>query len=332
VDGLRTGGINGDTMSPPTYHSARHDAKIDNVKVVYKTALEVVARLPPPWPKAERGRKPKLSSRGYFAACLVYIYFNLTYREMEALAPFFSNQCIDHSTFGKNFKRLSLRYVLLVLRILRKKLKNRVDVDFYFVDSTGISTPHLKTRVKALRKVKEHEFYKVHILAGYSGEKKALVVFAARVTKPNVSDGSQLPYLIREVDGESKPLLGDSAYDWEQNIHLAMKHGFKPLFKPRATNYHGIFRRMVVKDFKRNRKLYRKRGIGEAVFAGIENRYGAHTRCKRAKTKVLSILMMLVAHNLRTLMRLEAEEKRVIFLFVGIFRQTRLPTYSLHKN
>lgn len=45
-----------------------------------------------------------------------------------------------------------------------------------------------------------------------------------------------------------------------------MKHGFKPLFKPRLIEYHGMFRKLMLRDFKRNRKLYRQRGIGEAIF------------------------------------------------------------------
>jgi hypothetical protein len=288
---------------------------LDDVSSVYKTAISLVARLPPPWERSKRGRPPKLSSREYLAVCIVYVCLDLTYREVEGFAPAFLDETIDHSNVGKVFKRLKPSYVKLVLGLLRKKLKGHVEIDFFFVDSTGISTPRLKTRVKALRKVREREFYKLHVLAGYSSEASALVVFAARVTKPNVTDGSQLAYLIRGLEGEGKRLLGDSAYDWKRNLRLALEQGFKPLFKPRDIGYHGVFRKMVLRDFRQNKKLYRMRGVGEATFGGIENRYGAHTRCKRVKTKTLSMLLMPVAHNLRTLMRVRAAEKRR-FLFV----------------
>jgi hypothetical protein len=301
------------------YHAARHSAKVDNVQAVYKNALHLVARLPPPWPRAKRGRPPKLSSREYLAVCLVYVCLNLTYREVEGYAPAFLAETIDHSTFGKAFKRLKPSYVKLILGLLRKRLNGMVEIDFYFVDSTGISTPRLTTRVKALKRVREREFYKLHMLVGYSGKASALVVFAARVTKPNVTDGSQLAYLLRGFDGKGKPLLGDSAYCSRSNMELAMKHRSKPLFRPRSFEYHGLFWKQVLRDFERNRKLYRKRGIGEATFGGIENRYDAHTRCKRVRTKVLSILLMTVAHNLRTLMRILAAEKRGIIFIVWIF-------------
>jgi hypothetical protein len=157
------------------------------------------------------------------------------------------------------------------------------------------------------------------VLAGYSSGARALVVFAARVTKPNVADGSQLSYLLSGLDGGGKRLLGDSAYDWRRNIELALRHDFRPLFRPRKVGYRGLFRKEVLRDFRRNRKLYRRRGIGEAIFAGIENRYGAHTRCRRARTKVLSMLLMLVAHNLRTYMRVRATEKLCSIFILWIF-------------
>jgi len=308
-------------MTHPGYHAARHSAKIDDVNAVYKTATRLVARLPPPWERSKRGRPPKLSSREYLAVCVVYVCLDLTYREVEGFAPAFLDETVDHSNVGKVFKRLRPSYVKLVLGLLRKRLKGHAEFDFYFVDSTGISTPRLRTRVKALKKVREREFYKLHVLAGYSSEASALVVLAARLTKPNVTDGSQLAYLLRGLKGEGKRLLGDSAYDWKRNIELSLKRGFKPLFRPRDIEYHGVFRKMVLRDFKQNKKLYRQRGIGEAIFGGIENRYGAHTRCKRVRTKVLSMLLMLVAHNLRTLMRVRAAEKVDFYLFCGFFRQ-----------
>jgi len=323
--------VTGNThMTHPRYHAARHRSRIDCVNAVYKTATSMVARLPPPWQRSQRGRPPKLSSREYLAVCLVYVCLDLTYREIEGLAPAFLDEAIDHSTVGKAFKRLKPSYVKLVLGLLRKKLKGIVEIDFYFVDSTGISTPRLITRVKAFKKVREREFYKLHVLVGYSSKASALVVFAARVTEPDVTDGSQLGYLLGGLNGEGKRLLGDPAYDSEHNLKLALRCNFKPLFKPRSIKYRGMFRKLMLRDFRQNRKLYRMRGVGEATFGGIERRYGAHTRCKRVRTKVLSILLMTASHNLRTLMRIQAAEKLGLFLFYGFFRHLCEFSASFH--
>ena len=104
-------------------------------------------------------------------------------------------------------------------------------------------------------------------------------------------------------------------YDWKRNIELALKRGFKPLFKPRDVRYRGVFRKMVLRDFEQNKKLYRMKDIGKATLGGIKNRYGAHTRFKRTKTKILNMLLMVVTHDLRTLMRVRVAGK-LGFIFI----------------
>jgi hypothetical protein len=69
----------------------------------------------------------KLPSREYLAVCLVYACLNLTYREVEGYTPAFLAETIDHSTFGKNFKRLRPSHIKLVLGLLRKRGNFRRD-------------------------------------------------------------------------------------------------------------------------------------------------------------------------------------------------------------
>jgi IS5 family transposase len=142
---------------------------------------------------------------------------------------------------------------------------------------------------------------------------------AAEVTRDNVTDGTQLGRLLKDVRANGEPLLGDRAYDSQRNLELAREHGFKPVIKPRSIEYHGIFRKQMLREFRRNRKLYRQRGIGEAFFGGIENRYGARTRCKLPSTKAASILLMAAAHNLRTLARVRAMKEIGVFIVLWIY-------------
>jgi hypothetical protein len=116
-----------------------------------------------------------------------------------------------------------------------------------------------------------------------------------------------------------EPLLADSAYDIERNLKLALEQGFRPVIKPRSVEYRGIFRRHMLREFKRDCKLYRQRGIAEALFGGLANRYGTRTRCKRVRTKTVSMLLMLVAHNLRTLARVRAAEEAGYLFILWIY-------------
>ena len=302
-------------MVYPGYHMTRHSSRLEDIELLYKNASRLVARVPPPWPRARRGRRPKFSARRHAAICLTAHCLNLTYREVEGQAPSFLCETIDHSTVGWAFKRLGVGYAKLLFALLRQKLQQLAPFELYAVDTTGISTPRLRKRKKAFKTLWEREFLKLHALVGYSRRAGALVVVMARVTKANVADGSQLGYMLRGLRAECQPLLADAAYHSKRNLELAARRGFKPVIKPRSYGYRGLFWKRTLREFERDRGLYRMRGITEAVFAGLANRYNSHTRHKLPRTKAVGILLMLVAHNLRTLARVRAME-RMGFLFI----------------
>jgi hypothetical protein len=256
------------------------------------------------------------------------VCFDLTYREVESFAPGFAGKQIDHSMVGWALRRMSLSYLALVLGLTRKRLCGELEFEFYFVDSTGISTPRKIARVEAMRRVRRHEVYKMLVLAGYSGKASALVVVSARATRFSASDCVEFPRLMRGVRGKGELMLGDSAFDALRNYDCAEQRGFIPLFRPREGRFRGLRRHGILKRFKRNRRLYRKRGIVETLFGGLENRYGAHTRYKRVKTKRAWVLLALIAHNLRTLMRLEAAKRLEIFCLMVIY-PTSMLSFSL---
>jgi hypothetical protein len=312
-------------MVCPGYWTARHSSKLDVVEHVFNVAEKLVRRLPPPWRRAKRGRRPKFSARRHATICIVRQYFDYALREVEGQSLSFMGKTIDHSTVGKAFKRLRVNYLKLLVLLLRRELTRFIHCEFYVVDSTGISTPRLVTRRKAFKPLREREFLKLHALMGYSRRASALVVFSARVTRANVSDGSQLGYLLKGLRAGGEPLLADSAYDIERNLKLALEQGFRPVIKPRSVKYRGIFRRHMLREFKRNCELYRQRGIAEALFGGLANRYGTRTRCKRVRTKTISMLLMLVAHNLRTLARVRAAEKTGYLFMLLIYSTNPAP-------
>jgi len=320
-------------MVCPGYWAARHSSKLDDVEQIFNIAERLVRQLPSPWKRAKRGRRPKFSARRHAAICVIKQYFDYVLREVEGQAPSFMGKTIDHSTVGWAFKRLRVNYLKLLFLLLRRELAKLARCRFYVADSTGVSTPRLRRRRKSFKTLREREFFKLHTLVGYSRQAGALVVFAARVTNADVTDGSQLGYLLKGLRGGGEPLLADAAYDSEHNLQLALERGFKPLVKPRSIRYHGVFRKQMLREFRRNRKLYRQRGVAEALFAGLANRYGSHTRCKRIRTKTISILLMLVAHNLRTLARVRAMKEMGIFVILRIYSTNSLiPSYIYKKS
>ena len=258
------------------------------------------------------------------------VCLNLTYREVEGNAPAFLGMTIDHSTVGWAFKRLRKEYLELLLLLLRQKLEKEVNPELYVVDSTGISTPRFVERRYGFKLLRKRVCLKLHALIGYSPADSALVVCSASVTGESVHDSTQFGSLISDIWARGEPLLGDPAYDAEFIHELARQHGFKPIIEPAEKDErgpHGFVRREVFREFEENRELYRLRKVAEGFFGGIETRYGSKTRCKLLHLQVSNILLMAVAHNLRTLARVRAQNNQEILFIIWIF--STAPTRSI---
>lgn len=65
------------------YWTARHSSELDSVERIFNIAEKLARRLPPPWERGRRGRRPKFSARQHAAICATARYFDYTYREVE---------------------------------------------------------------------------------------------------------------------------------------------------------------------------------------------------------------------------------------------------------
>ena len=108
-------------------------------------------------------------------------------------------------------------------------------------------------------------------------------------------------------------------------------HGFRPIIKPREYEEgpHGFARREAFREFEENLELYKLRKVAEGFFGGIENRYSSKTRCKLLSTEISSLMLMAIAHNLRTFARVRAQNNREILFVVWIFSTTKNVTVHL---
>jgi len=96
--------------------------------------------------------------------------------------------------------------------------------------------------------------------------RKWVVIDTYLIPRERANLSTLYPIIIREAGrlleglrGEDEPLLGDKGYDSQRNLELASEHGFKPVIKPRTIKYHGIFRKQMLREFKRCRGAQRLR-------------------------------------------------------------------------
>jgi len=72
-------------------------------------------------------------------------------------------------------------------------------------------------------------------------------------------------------------------------------------------------------EFELAKDFYRLRSVAEGFFGGLANRYLSRTRCKLLSTAVSTLLLMVVAHDLRVLARVQAMNGQEIFILLWIY-------------
>ena len=303
-------------MRNPHYWKAYHASKIYDKREIFKLCSRVARRLGPPWKVSRRGRPPKFHPTEHAAVCIYRKCSCPTFRGAEGDTVLLLDTRIDHVTIWWAFQRIPVIYFERALELLYELISKLFKCEIFVTDSTGVETDRYRKRRKGLKTVQEHEFLKLHMLAGYSREAGLVPIPAAKVTRGEAHDSPQFKRLLKNFWGEGEPLLSDSAYDAGKNFELARKHGLKPVIKLRNIKPKGLLRKQAARDFERNRELYRMQGVGEASFGGFAIKYNSRTRCRLARTKRADSLLMAIAHDVRTYMRVRAMKQLEIFCLV----------------
>jgi hypothetical protein len=274
-----------------------------------------------------------------YAAVVIYRkHFDMTLRDAEGDTPLLMAKRLDHSNIWWGLQRIPALYIKRAIELLFRLISGIFPPDMFISDSTGVSTdrytrrrgPKLRPTDKPPpngRKGQENgqcgkwvlKTLKLHALVGYHIRFGFLMARSALVTKSEANDSPLLKQLLKGVRGNGEPLLLDRGYDSVENYELGRKHGFNPVIKLRDVGPRGLVRHEMAKIFAKNKKLYRRRGLIEGVFGGLETKYGNRTRCRRPKSRRIDCLLMVVSHNLRSYMRALALKKLEIFILVWIY-------------
>ncbi|MEM3519912.1 MAG: transposase [Candidatus Hadarchaeales archaeon] len=325
-------------MRSPEYWKSYHASIANGKQQVFRHCQKVVNLLGRPWQVSKRGSPPKHMPEEYAAVAIYRKYFNMVFRAAEADTPFILGKRLDHSNIWWGLQRISARYLKRAIELLFRLISGIFPPDIFIADSTGISTdrytryrgPRLrptdkpppnepKRRKNGQSGERVLKTLKLHALVGYHIKFGLLMARSALITKSEVNDSPQLKELLKGVRGNGESLLLDRGYDSVRNYELGRRCGFNPVIKLRDVGPRGLVRREMAKTFTKNRKLYRRRGLIEGVFGGLETKYGNRTRCRRPKSQRIDCLLMVVSHNLRTYMRALALRKLEIFILVWIY-------------
>ena len=259
--------------------------------------------------KDNRGCKPKFSYIEYASFIALQKIFGHKYREMELEADLYLPYKADHSTFHRNYEKISQKYVeKLIISFVNE---NRFV--YWIADSTCMSTKiNVERVVQGTRnKVKLRDKY--HVVIGYAPTTHQTFILGAKASDEHMSDSQGAIEILKNKKSNGY-FLGDSAYNTYELHEIVKEYGLFAQMKP---DKKGIRKKMSAKSkqtklFSKN--LYKEiRGVVETVFGGSTNAGLILTYAKKTHTRRLDTLMLALRHNLMARMR---------SLFNIILRQT----------
>jgi hypothetical protein len=246
-----------------------------------------------------RGRRLKFYIYDYAAFLCLQKIFGHKYREMELEADLYLPNRADHSTFARNFAKITEDYI-------EKVVCSYVNQEFVYwiADSTAISTRINVERLDTGQRRKELLTDKYHVVAGYNPKNNSTMIIGVKATDNHISD-SQGAEMILEGLTSNAYFLGDSAYN-TYSLHEKVKEvGLFPLMKPdnKGIRKHLSTKARQIKLF--NKPIYKEiRGLVETIFGGATNAGLMITHAKKEHTRRLDTLMLALRHNLRANLRL----------------------------
>lgn len=302
------------------YWSVYHESKIDDCLEVYKTIVEVSETLENPWKIHKRGRPHKFHPKIHICLCIFMRFFDLSLREMEGIVGFLTNKSLDHSTFGKNMKKIEEEYMQTLIRKIHLMVDNKINKGVIITDSTGISTDRYQEYKIIMDDTKKVQEKKWHIIAKYYYQKGLISIISTKATPEHRNDSPVFREIFDKELCKNSLIFGDRGYDSSDNLKLIEDSGSIPVIKIRykyGWRYKGIRKKYRKMYLEHTARIYKQiRGIVEGVFGGTQTRYGNKTRCRLERTRNISIMMLAVSHNIRTLMKSRVVESDLIVLLI----------------
>ena len=282
--------------------------KLFSSKKIYNKILGFAKNLGKPFKKkSKRGPKMKLQPEEYASYIAYKGSKGEAYRDMELDAETFFGKNIDHSTFGKNFQKISYDYLRKLLQLtgqLLEKLLGHAKV--HIPDSTKLSTDRYKDILYQGKPRRVKETFKLHTMVQRHPKKKMTIIMDGLSSDAHISDAEgavRMSHVLQEGD----ILPADRGYDYEKVYAACAERKVKTNIKKQDREDGKGFR--YRKKAKFRKQSYKKqRGVVETRYAAIENAGLTLTHYRIEDTRFKYGLILEIRQNIDNLLRLEVEK------------------------
>lgn len=161
------------------------------------------------------------------------------------------------------------------------------------VDSTGFSLTNPSRHYTNIIHGKVRCPAKLSVLVDTRTSKALALRYRA---KP-AHDARDVPFLLRNAAVLPKKIVGDSAYDAEDNVFSqCFERQIIAVVKPRKGWRSGFYRHKMRKHY--DLRTYHRRPIVEGFFSRLKQRFGGSLRCRSARTQRAEVYARVILQNL----------------------------------
>ena len=293
--------------------------KLFSPKKIYNKLLDFARQIGRPFEKkSKRGRQFKIEPEEYVAYAVFEIISDGDLRDMELDSDEFFGKHLDHSTFGKNLRKVPLEYLRKLLQLTGEFLEKLLGhAKVHIPDSTKLSTDRYKEILYRGEPRKVKETFKLHAIVQRHPKKQMAIIMDGLATDAHVSDAEgavRMSHVLREGD----ILPADRGYDYEKVYGAcAGREVITNIKKQERGSGRKSKSRKRAKFYRQSYK--KQRGIVEVVFGAIENAGATLTHYRNEDMRFKYGLILLIKHNINNILRAEAEK---FILYFGLIRQT----------
>ncbi len=304
----------------PAYNAAQTSEEKE-LKELLAKICETIEEPPP-----KKGR-PRVSRKVIvFAACIRSYHGKSSRRSSTAIRDCEGKYIVRAPHFNTILKHLSEPVLTHELtRLIELSAEPLADIETDFAaDATGFGTSVYdrwqddKPGQRGKKPAKN--YVKVHALVGTTTN----IITSVKVTKGNVADTTQLPYLLGRTNRhfEMERVSADKGYLSDQNVMTIASYGAEPLIpfkkgqlsRPTASASWKAMWSRFHKTPDEYLAAYHLRSNAETVFSAAKRKFGPSVRGKCFVSQVNEVLCKLLCHNLVVLIH-EAHERGIQLAF-----------------
>ncbi len=253
----------------------------------------------------KKGKKYKFPDSFILVIGHIRVYFHLPYRQTEGIIKA-TGKRLPTDTSPPSYSQICRRTNKLDIDI-----NGSIDDDFVIIaiDSTGIKVTNRGQWMQDKWNVGKKGYLKIHVAVNI----KTKEILALEVTDEKVHDGKVMKQLVEQVlennhNVKIKSILGDGAYDSNENFKYLQKKKIRPGIKVRKNSISSLKNNSSrnrevssqIKDlfkWKKKRK-YGHRWMSETAFSSMKRMFSEHTSAAKFQNMVKEMTMKISLYNL----------------------------------